>query len=304
MLTKLNALFWRCKKVATIREAYDLPAVAEYTPAKLPDASDIWKIESQELVGIEVEVENQAHRRVTNPVWTRTEDGSLRNSGIEFISRPIRACHAPAALKHLFVGDFDEEYCFSPRTSVHVHLNMQDVDSAKVIDFIMVYSLFERCIYRFVGRGRWRNIYCTPITETSLLQNLATHGISSPWEKYTGLNILPLREHGTIEFRHMHGTFDTKKLCVWIDLITRLKAYVLKHKTDEIRQTIINFNGGQINDLALAVFGELAEFLQISDPNEVISRVAIIKMGMAKPESLNITLLKQRDLKSKFFQVK
>lgn len=290
--------------MTTIRELHGLESVDVYTPTKLPDASDIWVIKSDEVVGIEVEVENQAHRRASNQVWTRTDDGSLRNSGVEYISRPIKACHAPAALKHLFIGDFDEEYCFSPRTSVHVHLNMQDVSKEKVVDLIMIYSLFERCLFRFVGRSRWKNIYCTPITETGLLFNLGSRGLSCPWEKYTGLNILPLQSHGTVEFRHMHGTNDTKKLCVWIDMITRLKAYVVSRKTEEIRRTIINFNGGQISSLASEVFGELADFLQISDPNEVISRVAILKMAMIKPDSLNTALIKQRDIKSKFFQVK
>ena len=300
----LNALFWRFKKVTTVRETYGLSAVDVYIPAKLPNADDIWVIKSDEIIGIEVEVENQAHRRSTNAVWTRTEDGSLRNSGVEYISQPIPAKYAPAALKHLFVGDFDQDYCFSPRTSVHVHLNMQDVSTEKVIDLLMIYSLFERCLYRFVGKNRWKNIYCTPITETVMFNQLASRGLRLPWEKYTGLNIIPLGEHGTVEFRHMHGTFDSKKLCVWIDLICRLKAYVLAHKTEEIRRTIINFNGGHINELAVAVFGELAEFLQISDPSEVISRVATIKMGMVKGEALNVNLIKTRDLKSKFFQIK
>lgn len=289
--------------MTTVREQFDLGGVAAYTPKGLAGAEDIWTIASSELIGIEVEVENQGHRRPSNAVWQITDDGSLRNSGVEFISRPIPAMYAPAALKHLFHGDMDQEYCFSPRTSVHVHLNMQDVQTEKVIDMLLVYCLFEKTLFRYVGRGRWRNIYCTPITESNLLGGIAERGIRAPWEKYTGFNLLPLAQKGTVEFRHMHGTIDVKKLCVWIDLITRLKAYVLANDTKDIRRTIINFNGGQIDQLGRAVFGDLFEFLQISDPAEVISRVAIIKMAMTKASVMNLAVTKIRNTKSKFFSI-
>lgn len=287
----------------TVREHFDLGSVAP-VEVKLPDADEIWKISSEEIVGIEVEVENQNHRRPTARCWTVTEDGSLRNGGVEFVSRPIKAKDAPAAIQHLFKGDFDQDYCFSPRTSVHVHLNMLDVPTEKVVDLLLIYSLFEKSLYRFVGKGRWKNIYCTPITESLLLMGIAERGLGATWEKYTGLNLLPLRDKGTIEFRHMHGTIDAKKLCIWIDLITRLKAYVLSHKTEDIRRTIINFNGGQMDVLSSEVFGNLAEFLQLSDPSEVVNRLALVKMSMVKSSSLNSNILKSVKTTSKFFQVR
>ena len=290
--------------MTTILDMYGMAPVPVYIPKGLQDASDVWKIDSKEVVGIEVEVENQAHCRPTNRVWQSTDDGSLRNGGIEFISQPIPAEYAPAALKHLFHGDFDQEYCFSPRTSVHVHLNMQDVQSEKVIDLLMIYGLFEKALFRFVGKARWKNIYCTPITETNLLSGLAERGIRMHWEKYTGFNLLPLQEKGTVEFRHMHGTIDVKKLSVWVDLIVHLKAYVLANKTEDIRRTIINFNGGQIDSLGSAVFGNLWEFLQVSDPNEVVSRVAVLKMGMVKHNALFTQAMKTRKTTSKFFTIK
>lgn len=289
--------------MALIYETYDMPRVQVYIPNKLADASDVWKIASEEIVGIEVEVENQVHRRPSNPVWTITEDGSLRNGGVEFISRPIRACDAPAALNHLFKGDFDQQYCFSPRTSVHVHLNMQDVQSEKVVDLLLVYCLFEKSLYRFVGKGRWKNIYCTPITESGFLYNLAGRGIRTPWEKYTGFNMLPLQQKGTVEFRHMHGTIDAKKLSIWIDLITRMKAYVLRNKTEDIRRTIIGFGGGDVERFAQEVFGELSVCLELSNPGEVVSRITAIKLGNVKTASLNDAIRKTIKNDSKFFKV-
>ena len=290
--------------MTTVREQFELAAVAAYVPKGLPDASDIWKIDSAELIGIEVEVENQAHRRPTNVVWAATDDGSLRNGGIEFISRPIPAMYAPGALKNLLQDGLDGDCCFSPRTSVHVHLNMQDVQTEKVIDLLLVYSLFEKALFRYVGKARWRNIYCTPITETTLLSGVANRGVRTAWEKYTGFNLLPLQQKGTVEFRHMHGTVDVKKLCVWVDMIVRLKHYVMNNKTEDIRRTIIGFNGGQIHALGEQVFGNLFEYLQISDPSEVMSRLAPIKMSMMKESPMHSQIMKMRNLKSKFFSIK
>ena len=290
--------------MTTILEHYGMnPVGAGYIPKKLAPADEVWKIASGEVIGIEIEVENQIHRRPSNSVWTVVEDGSLRNGGIEFISKPIGAGWAPAALHHLFTQDLDNGMCFSPRTSTHVHVNVQDLTQEQVIDLVMVYALFEKALYRFVGKSRWKNIYCTPITETNYLPLLGDMRMNVPWEKYTGLNLCPISTKGTLEFRHMHGTPDVKKLCLWIDLITRLKGYVKSHTTAEIRRTIIGFNGGQVHQIAVDVFGELADYLNISDPYEVVSRLPTIKLALLKSSLLNRAYTKTVDLTSKFFTV-
>ena len=282
-----------------ITAIFDLPRMTPYVP-KFAQQSAIWNIPSEEVIGIEVEAENVQHVSGLNDVWQVTEDGSLRNSGREFITHPVAAKFAPNALENLLNN---RSFCFSPRTSVHVHLNCMDIANNQVIDILLLYCLYEKALFRFVGKGRQKNIYCVPITECNLLANIERFGVKAPWEKYTALNLLPLREHGTIEFRHMHGTTDVRKLSIWIDLITRLKEYVKAHSSDEIRRAINAFTEADIGRLSNDIWGDVAGQLEISDPDEVISRVPVVKLAMCKTQVVNTQASATVSDKSKYFQI-
>lgn len=287
--------------MSLITSIYDLHKVVAAVPKNLPEVKDIWNIPSKELIGIEVEAEHVLSVPGLNQsVWTITEDGSLRNAGKEFITKPIEAHYAVAAL-HNLLGNCN--FCFSPRTSVHVHLNCQDLTTNQVLDILLLYCLYEKTLYRFVGRGRWKNIYCTPITECGLLGQIAAYGVKAPWEKYTGLNLLPLSQHGTIEFRHMHGTTDVKKLSVWIDLITRLKEYVKTHETGSIRKLVNAFDEQQVLATASAIWGDIAGVLEISDPEEVLSRVPTVKVALLKNTASQRAVQNSISQSSKYYQI-
>lgn len=261
--------------MTTIREKFELTAVTVVDP-KLP-ADPRYVVDSTHAIGIEVEVENAINIHVPKgSVWQQISDGSLRNSGAEFITSPIPANAAPAVLDQLMTHILHQDCCFSPRTSVHIHLNVQDLETHQATDLVLLYTVFEKLLYKFAGRGRIRNIYCVPIIDTSLLTGLVEKGVGVPWSKYTGLNLCPLQRnrnegagYGTMEFRHMHGTFSVEKLCVWINLITQLKEYVLRSDTKVIRNLILEMNDHfDFMNLANVIFGKYAgalEYCSLSD---------------------------------------
>jgi hypothetical protein len=232
-------------------------------------------VPSQELVGIEIEVENMQQANPghdINRVWNIVQDGSLRNNGLEFTTKPIPASAAPVALEYLLKQYLSQECCFSPRTSVHVHLNVQNLQQAQVLDYLLLYVVFEQLFYKFVGKGRQKNIYCVPLSDSNLLANLVDYGETrrSQWSKYTGLNTLPVGEYGTIEWRHMHGTTDVAKLSVWINLITKLKEYVVRVGTKGVRSAIAEMHDGyNFSGLLQEIFGEHAEHLRYEGPKEL-----------------------------------
>lgn len=252
----------------TIQMKYGLAGVAGFKPSGLAAVVCNHKVTSSELIGIEVEVENAmaaGEAAGLNKVWQVKGDGSLRNNGYEFVSRPIPAMAAPQALEYLMSHRLDKGCCFSPRTSVHIHLNMQECTSAQVLDYMLLYVIFERLFYKFVGKGRMKNIYCVPLCDTDLLSALVEYGEvrGRAWSKYTGLNSLPLTGFGTLEWRHMHGTFDVEKLTIWINFITKLKEYVKANSTATIRAEIAAMNDGyDFEKLLQAVFGEHAAALR------------------------------------------
>ncbi len=273
--------------MTTIQEKFKIATVQVFTPKGLDDHP--FPIKSSQIVGIEVEVENVLHdlNIPKGSPWVHTTDNSLRNSGAEFVSKPILASVAPAAISQLLTKILVQDCHFSPRTSVHVHLNAQDMELHQVVDLVLIYAIFEKLLYRFAGRGRVRNIFCVPITETSLCGNLLDNTFR--WEKYTGLNLNPLHQpsaetrtaYGTIEFRHMHGTFSVDKLCIWIDLITSLKDFIMKSSTKEIRTMIVNMDDSfDFEALAREVFGSNASVLKFCGLDEIKDCYLVAKQAI------------------------
>ena len=103
-------------------------------------------IDKNALVGIEIEVENMGNGNyVPAYYWQVKEDGSLRNNGVEFTSIPLRASQVEYALdvyNRSVTQNNTPDY--SPRTSVHVHLNIRDLTWDQLKNLIILYCLFEK----------------------------------------------------------------------------------------------------------------------------------------------------------------
>jgi len=271
----------------TVKEHWGLSTPRQgKVPATLA-VPDTVKIDSKENIGIEVEVENTIISGTIQPFWQSKQDNSLRNNGVEFVSLPIPACDAPAALKSLLEETLSSESCFSPRTSVHVHLNFLNDSTSVPTDVILLYTVFERLFFRFVGKARIRSIYCVPLTETDLLSQLGRKGLRVDyWQKYAGLNAKPLGSFGTLEFRHMHGTFDIQKLAIWIDLITKLKTYCVTVGTKQVRSTIASMEDAfDFNSLIKDVFGSTGEYLKYKSVEDVHYCYLMAKLGLSSQEA-------------------
>jgi len=180
------------------------------------------------LVGIECEIEGLNCEVDWNVpgAFTVTEDGSLRNYGREFISLPqdIDVTVEYFKLLHEGLKYVDEDNAFSPRTSLHVHINCKPMEEAVVRNMVLLYALFEEVFFRMVDHTRRDNIHCVPLTETHLpayYHNTLKYMVGR-WSKYTALNLAPLAKQGTIEFRHMHGHRDPVLLKEWLTTLERL----------------------------------------------------------------------------------
>jgi hypothetical protein len=253
---------------------YGLDAVVKF-PAIFKDSKAEVIVDSDDLIGIEVEIENAGAfmGQGLNKAWMVKGDGSLRNEGAEFVTRPISARLGPVALDYLLNQYLSKDVCcFSPRTSVHVHLNMQDMTDEQTFNYILLYSIYEPQLYEFVGKSRAKNIYCVPVGETNILACLKEYGETrqNSWMKYTGLNTAPLRSFGTIEFRHMHGTFDVYKLSIWLNFIVKMKDYVRKNTTTQIRAMVAAMDDSfRFDNLMADIFGEFAKHLNYKSPESV-----------------------------------
>ncbi len=250
---------------------WGLKAVKAIAPAQRflsPKNIQLPVIDSSQVLGIEVEVENQSviEGAEISRIWTIKDDGSLRNNGAEWVSAPMMASYVPAAIHNLF-SQLSPDCCFGPRTSIHVHLNMQDWEEEQIQNLVLWYCVFERIFYRFTGRHRQENIYCVPLLDTNLLAHLKSYSISSwvdRWSKYTGLNLIPLTNYGTIEFRHMHGTFKTEKICVWVRILCRLCEFVKNHTPEYHQSTLMSLdsNSSELSNIFNEIFKEELSYLK------------------------------------------
>jgi hypothetical protein len=294
--------------MSTVIETFGLHTVKAYNPEKVFRGAVAPRelIDSRRLVGIEVEVENlRLNQNPPSGIWIQEGDGSLRNNGAEWITRPIEARWAPYALRELLADSLTQDCCFSPRTSTHVHVNCQDLDCSVVTDIVLLYACLEPLLYQYAGRGRIKNIYCVPIMDTSLLAYASSNTLDSEtsnWSKYTGLNIVPIREKGTIEFRHMHGTFDHEKLSVWIRLITKLIDYVVAQGTSTIRKLVAGFDKDtDLFGLLIDIFGP-TDVRKFTDVSFLAIKEAVENAKIAFLQTkTHLTLIAERNLKASYF---
>jgi hypothetical protein len=179
----------------------------------------------QVLFGLECEIEQiRAIPPSILDVWGRHEDGSLRENGMEFVSPPDTLDETLNKFKFLHTELKTGNNPFSERTSIHVHVNMQNLGEQEVKNIIFLYALYEEFFFMCTIPSRRENIHCVPLTETFLPQyySLKIESLCNKWQKYTAMNTKPLSNLGTLEFRHMHGHNDVVKLQQWLTLLEKL----------------------------------------------------------------------------------
>lgn len=227
----------------------ELPRLDIFKPDK-----DITILDSQgfgmyqaPLIGIEVEVENY-ERHPLQYGWSRHNDGSLRNNGAEFISKPTEPKHVETIVNHLFTT-LPKTTHFSPRTSIHVHMNCRNLELMQIYNIVILHQCFEDLLYKFAGAERKKSIFCVPIGNSNYynyLRDNFSRGHLTGWSKYTSLNLAPLHQYGTIEFRHLRGTRDVNTLYTWLHILYRLYNYAINIPTADletkIRETSVNGN--------------------------------------------------------------
>ena len=201
-------------------------------------------VEKATYIGLECEIENVNLSR-RSPYWTITKDGSLRNGGLEFVSHPIKVTRVEQALHELFNSYLYPGFTYSDRTSVHIHMNVRTLTVSQLQTLVLTYMVFEKALFKWVGNDRDKNIYCVPLYDIVLTEGLVTNlenirGFG--WMKYTALNLRPILDKGSIEFRHLYGTNDTKTIITWINFLLCLKKYALRNKPEYIKERIYELN--------------------------------------------------------------
>lgn len=196
--------------------------------------------------GIEYEIEAiKRYNHWVDENFKIITDGSLRNDGKEFISLPL---NYEATLDQFIQLHNNLQYLsnvnpYSERTSIHVHVNCQNLEKEQIINLIRLYIITEPIWFQFISEERQNSIYCVPIYST-ILQSETNHGLYrliKTWHKYTAFNILPLHKFGTIEFRHLEGTDSYERFYRWLSAINNLFLFIYNNRFEVVENLNIAF---------------------------------------------------------------
>jgi hypothetical protein len=129
---------------------------------------------------------------------------------------------------------------FSYRTSVHVHVNVQDLTNDELMNFMYVYMLLEEPMVNFCGRERKGNRFCLRISDAEgfmfSLNEVFRKGVGEAIRlpendiRYSSMNIASIRKYGSVEFRAMRGTMDVETINIWCNALISLREFSKRFK--------------------------------------------------------------------------
>ena len=240
----------------TIREYYDRLRQRNAVP---PDSFGL-ELEMEGLKGMGISDFMDAFGNTTG--WAIHDDGSLR-SGLEFVSSVPRAfedlesdlvrLNRKLDRKELFAPDF------SLRTSVHVHMNVQDLTWLQVINLFVLYLMYEQALIEFGGEERNGNVHClsgldaqstVEIMRRALIADIEpenahirTFGrnvfrgvvqqLTDRGRRYSALNFAAIPVFGTLEFRTHRGTRDTNTIMEWVTILRKLRIAAARYSNPQ-----------------------------------------------------------------------
>jgi hypothetical protein len=230
-------------------------------------------------VGIEIEAENIRNLpKISNAVtfWENVSDGSLRGNSNEFIfAMPLKGADIITALTELETAI--DKYCpnidMSARTSLHVHIDVRNYNTKQLLNYILLFMIFERVLFSYVGEERAYSNFCTPLCDcketvyrlSSLLSDNqeSIHRCLSSQGKYASMNISSVSRHGSVEFRMHKGTYKSDEIIKWINILMCVKNYINNYKGDsqELIDNVCNRGIGFFID----VFNKYTSYFTLSE---------------------------------------
>lgn len=199
------------------------------------------------LIGVECEIEglHKIPALSVRSYWYAAHDNSLREIGdllsVELVTKfPLCGKDLSAALSEYskIIMGAKSPPIFSARTSTHIHVDVRDISLDQLYRFIILYTIFERVLFKWVGEDRDSSNFCVPFykAEGDIFESLSSdieNGLSDLYKvlsdrnRYAAFNLAALKKYGSVEFRHLHGTGDKEKIKTWINIIMSLKKYAV-----------------------------------------------------------------------------
>jgi len=207
--------------------------------------------------GIEIECEGKDLAVPHADVWRTDDDGSLRgvfpHSRAEWVlARPLSLDNAIKAVDELskFQIQHKAQLDFSFRTSVHVHMNVQNLTFNQYLNTIYTYLLLENVLVRYCGNDRIGNRFCLRMQDaeglSELIMRLFKEGprglgyFNEDAAKYASINIAATNNYGSLEFRAMQGNLQVPYISTWLKALYNLREFAkARHDPQDIHDFFV-----------------------------------------------------------------
>lgn len=196
--------------------------VRDFINKKVPDGD----------LGLELEVEAFGRLPMVDNTWWKTKnESSLRNGGLEYITRGalpvdslmLKRIEGLTSLVDTKESRVDKE---SHRTSVHVHHNIANYTPVQLWTALTAYFLVENLLFKGCGREREGNHFCLRLKDAQALAlTYIANELKSPRDpfvsldtdniRYSGANLNAISRFGSVELRGMRGTVDPELIHDW-----------------------------------------------------------------------------------------
>lgn len=224
-------------------------------------------------VGIEIECEGINLPNEIKDYWNVVNDGSLRapdeprGAALEYVLKtPVAHKDSRKALELLRDAMADSRLVWSYRTSVHVHINVQQLTLKQLYSFFTLYITLEDLLSEYAGGlERMGNLFCLRAYDAEGIIDTLRRAIRDDNLElfrddnlhYAGMNVQALYKYGSVEFRAMRGNLDIDLISSWIDTLIGLRELACKYDNPTeipVRLSELGLNGFLRSHLPEQVF--------------------------------------------------
>ena len=205
-------------------------------------------------IGLELECEGNNLRAppVLEKWWKSVPDNSLRGEAAEFVLKsPIKRDKVDEALRYLqkMFNENNVQLNMSYRTSTHVHVNVQELSFKVVVNYLVLYFIFEDLLSEFCGEDRKGNLFCLRARDAEGLIDALREAIQrGRWMnlhddnryKYGAVNVSAMGNYGSLEFRAMRGVTDINIINQWVTVLLDIKDAAMRY--EDPSQIIADFS--------------------------------------------------------------
>lgn len=248
-------------------------------------------------LGIELEYEQMDSTEAwKTEYWVAAPDGSLRNRGIELVSRPLAFPDVAAAIDDAETIVLESGAIASARCGIHTHMNMRPYSMGQVWSLAALYAIIEPTLYQTYALGREDSMFAVPMWRNTSQVNylyrditalrVLRSGASMPGclalqsSKYSALNFTSLLQFGTLEMRQPYCTTDFEAIRSWVEFCMRLVD--IGTSFEDPNEVLTYYESASLDEVQERMFG--MTIVVNPDRQEQAEDAACLVAGITEPE--------------------